>query len=141
MPLDKSLGGSSVHKLMSTRQTDLGGGKVRVDLDYVGEVGGEQPGKHYGTYTLVVENGNVASPIPYTYIGATLLTSGGSLGNTGSGFAQGTGVGHKMRVRGVMRYEPTTDLKLAALSNLIMAIEAEIDPATDTVKGEGWEWK
>ncbi len=130
-----------MHKLMSTRQTDLGGGRVRVEADYTGQVGGEAAGKHYGTYTFVVENGNVASPIPFTYVGATLLTSGGSLGVTGSGFAQGTGVGHKLRVRGVIRYSPTTDPKLAALSDVIMAIEAEIDPATDTLKGEGWEWK
>ncbi len=114
---------------------------MRVEADYTGEVGGEAPGKHYGTYTFVVENGNVASPIPYTYIGATLLTSGGSLGYTGSGFAQGTGQGHKLRIRGVMRSSPTTDPKLAAANNVIVAIEAELDPATDTIKGQGWEWK
>ena len=114
---------------------------MRVEADYTGEVGGEAAGKHYGTYTFVVENGNVASPIPYTYIGATLLKSGGSAGVTGSGFAQGTGVGHKLRLRGVLSNSPTTDPKLAASSSGIMAIEAEIDPATDTMKGEGWEWK
>jgi hypothetical protein len=114
---------------------------VRVEADYTGEVGGEAPGKHYGTYTLVVENGNVASPIPHTYIGATLLTSGGSLGVTGSGFAQGRARVTSCAFAGVMRYSPTTDPKLAALDNVIMAIEAELDPATDTMKGQGWEWK
>jgi hypothetical protein len=129
-------------KLMSVRQSDLGGGQARVEADYAGEITGEAAGNHYGTYTFVAnENDDPARPIPFTYTGTTLLTSGGILGVTGSGFGARTGKGHNMRLRGLLRYSAGKDPKLAEFNNLIVAVEAEFDSATSTMKGEGCEWK
>jgi len=54
--------------------------------------------------------------------------------------SQRTSEGHKLRLRGVARYS-TTDGKLAMLNNLIGAVEGELDPATNTLKGVVCEWK
>jgi hypothetical protein len=129
-------------KLMAVRQSDLGGGQVRFELDYAGEVTGEAGGNHYGTYTMIAnENDDLARPMPYTYIGTILLTSGGILGVTGSGMAVRTGKGHSLRLRGLLRSSPSKDPKLAELGNLIVAVELEADAASNTLKGEGCEWK
>ncbi len=72
--------------------------------------------------------------------GTTLATTGAAISVTASGMAQRTGQGHKMRFRGVARYS-TTDAKLGMLNNLIAATEAELDPATNTLKGVACEWK
>jgi hypothetical protein len=79
-------------------------------------------------------------PQPWNYVGTTLGTTGAAIGVTGSGMAQRTGQGQKMRFRGVVRYS-TSDAKLAMLNNIIAATESELDPATDTVKGVACEWK
>jgi len=141
MPFGKSMGAGQM-KLMAVRLTDLGGGQARVESDYAGEITGEAAGNAYGTYTMIVnENDDPARPIPYTYIGATLLPSGATLAVAGSGMAARTGKGHNMSFRGLLRYSPNKDPKLAEFNNLIVAVESEFDAATNTMKGEGCEWK
>ena len=141
MPFGKSMGAGQM-KLMSVRQTDLGGGLGRLEADYVGEITGEVAGNHYVTLTMTVnENDDPARPMPFTSIGTTLLHSGAILGVTGSGFAVRTGKGHNALLRGTFRYSPSKDPKLAEFVNMILAVELEYDAATNTLKGEGCEWK
>jgi hypothetical protein len=141
MPFGNSMGSGQM-KQMSVRQTDLGGGQVRVEADYAGEVTGQAAGNHYGTYTVIInENDDPSRPIPYTYVGATLLPSGATLGTTGSGFVVRTGKGHNMRFRGVLRTSSSKDPKLAELNNLIVALESEFDATTNTLKAEACDWK
>ena len=125
---------------MSVKQLDLGGGQMRIEVDYAGEVTGEGSGSHYGTLSLTAGRDNPNLPMPWSYVGTTLATTGAIIGVTASGMAQRTGQGHKMRLRGVDRYS-TSDAKLAMLNNLIAATESELDPATNTVKGVVCEWK
>jgi hypothetical protein len=89
---------------------------------------------------VVVGTDDPTRPNPWSYTGTTLATSGGVVGVSGSGIAQRTGEGHKVRLRGVAQYS-TTDPKLAMLNKVIAAVEAEIDPATMTLKGAACEWK
>jgi len=138
MPFGNSLGEFSL-KAMSVKQVDVGGGQLRIEIDYKGEVSGEGAGSHYGTFTLV-SGGDPDRPMPWSYVGTTLTTGGAAIAVIGSGLAQRTGQGQKMRCRGVVR-QSTTDAKLAMLNNLIAATESELDPATDTVKGVSCEWK
>jgi hypothetical protein len=141
MPFGKSMGLGQL-KQMAVRLTDLGGGQTRVESDYSGEVTGEAAGNHYGTYTVIVnENDDPGRPMPYTYVAATLLPSGATMSVTGSGMVARTGKGHNFRFRGLMRSSPSKDPKLAELNNMIVAVELEFDPATNTLKGEGCEWK
>jgi hypothetical protein len=140
MPFGNSVG-EAVMKQLSGRQSDLGGGQKRVEIDYAGEATGEMRGNTYGTFTLVIdENDDPARPIPFSYTGTTLTSSGAIVHQSLSGLAQRTGEGHKMRLRGVGR-SSTKDPKLAAFNNVILAMESEIDPATSTLKGGGCEWK
>ena|SRR5215469_670406 len=127
---------------MAVRLTDLGGGQTRVESDYAGEASGEVAGNHYGTFTVIInENDDPARPIPYSYVGATLLPSGATMAVTGSGMVARTGKGQNFRFRGVLRYSPNKDPKLAEFNNLIVAMESEYDAATNTLKGEACEWK
>jgi hypothetical protein len=138
MPFGNTLGEFSL-KAMSVKQIDLGRGQLRIEIDYKGEVAGEGGGSHYGTLSLVGTD-DPDRPMPWSYVGTTLATTGTAIGVTGSGMAQRTGQGQKMRLRGVAR-QLTTDAKLAMLNNLIAATESELDPATDTLKGVACEWK
>jgi hypothetical protein len=139
MPFGNNLG-EFAFKMTSVRQTDLGAGQLRIEADFAGEVSGEAPGNHYGTLTATVGSEDPNRPNPWTYVGSTLTTSGAIVGITGSGIAQRTGKGHNIRYRGAMRYS-TAHPKLAALNNLIGAVESEFDAATLTLKGAGCEWK
>ena len=140
MPFGKSMGPSQ-GKLMAVRQSDLGGGQIRFELDYAGETTGEAAGNLYGTYAMIAnENDDPARPMPYTYTGTILLTSGGILGVSGSGMAVRTGKGHSLRLRGILRSSPNKDPKLAEFNNLIVAVELEADATTNTMKGEGCVW-
>jgi hypothetical protein len=56
------------------------------------------------------------------------------------GVGMRTGEGHKMRYRGAS-CSTSDDPTLAALNNVITAIEFETDPATMTVKGAVCEWQ
>jgi hypothetical protein len=133
--------GEAMMKQVGGRQSDLGGGQKRVEIDYAGEATGQTPGNTAGTLTLVLnENDDPARPIPFSYTGATLMSSGAILHQSASGFAQRTGEGHKLRLRGVMR-SSTKDSNLASINNVIVAMESEFDPATNTIKGLGCEWK
>jgi hypothetical protein len=138
MPLGDSLGEFSL-KAMSVKQIDLGGGQLRIEIDYKGEITGEGGGSHYGTLSLVGA-GDPDRPMPWSYVGSTLGTTGAAIAVTASGMAQRMGQGQKLRLRGVAR-QSTTDAKLAMLNNLIAATESELDPATDTLKGVACEWK
>jgi hypothetical protein len=140
MPFGNSLG-EFVFKMTSVRQTDLGGGQVRVEADFAGEVTGEAPGNHYGTLTATVSSKEAPGrPVGFTYVGATLAASGATVGVTASGVAQRAGASHNIRYRGAVRYS-TTDPKFAALNDLIGAVESEFDAATQTLKGAACEWK
>ncbi len=140
MPFGNSVG-EAVMKQITGRQSELAGGQKRVEIDYAGEAAGQIPGNTYGTLTLVIdEHDDPASPIPFSYTGTTLTSSGAVLHQSASGLAQRTGEGHKIRLRGVMR-SSTKDSKLAAFNNMIVAMESEFDPATNTIKGGGCEWK
>ncbi len=138
MPLGNTLGEFSL-KAMSVKQIDLGSGQLRIEIDYKGEVSGEGGGSHYGTLCLVA-TGDPDRPMPWSYVGTTLAATGAAINVTGSGMAQRTGQGQKMRLRGVAR-QLSADAKLAMLNNLIAATESELDPATDTLKGVACEWK
>ena len=139
MPWGNSIG-EFVGKVMSIRHNDIGGGQRKLESDLAGEASGTAPGKHYGTLTLVVGSEGLANPVPFSYVGTTLMSSGAVVGISQSGFAQHTGEGHKIRYRGVARFS-TTDPKLAAVNSLVFVVETEIDGATMGVKAEGYEWK
>ncbi len=139
MPLGNTLV-EFVLKGMSVRHSDLGGGQMRIEGDFGGEVTGETPGHHSGTLTVTVANDDPTRPNPWTWAGRTLATSGAVVGVSVWGIAQRTGEGHKVRLRGAVRYS-TADPKLAMLNNLIAAVEADLDPATMTFKGAACEWK
>src|SRR5690348_11273145 len=139
MPFGNSLG-EFAFKMTSVRQSDLGGGQLRIEADFAGEVAGDAPGNHYGTLTAIFGSEDPNTPSPWSYLGSTLTNSGTVVRITGSGIAQRTGVGHNIRYRGASRYS-TADPKLAALNNLIGAVEAEFDAAALTLKGAGREWK
>jgi hypothetical protein len=140
MPLGNNSIGAFVGKVVSIRHSDMGGGQRKLESDLAGEATGTAPGNHYGTLTLVVGSDGLTNPVPFTYVGTTLMSSGAVVGISQSGMAQHTGEGHKLRYRGVARFL-TTDPKLAAVNGLIFAVETEIDGATMTAKAEGYEWK
>ena len=139
MPFGKSIGGFA-GKVTSIRHSDIGGGQRKLESDLAGEATGTAPGNHYGTLTLVVGSDGLVNPVPFSYIGTTMMSSGGVVGISQSGMAQHTGEGHKIRYRGVARFS-TTDPKLVAVNSLIFVVETEIDGATMGVKAEGYEWK
>jgi len=138
MPLAESLGEFS-YKATSVKPTDLGGGLTRIEITFAGEVTGELPGQHFGTLT-VTAGPTVNLPNPWTYTGATLTTSGGIVRISGQGLGVRTGQGHKVRYRGTYSMS-TDDPKLASFNNLIAGVEAELDPATQVLKGAGCVWK
>ncbi|MGD0290263.1 MAG: hypothetical protein ABSC63_11500 [Candidatus Binataceae bacterium] len=137
MALGKVLG-EYVLKAMSVRQTNVGGDRRRLEVDFAGEGSGEIPGQHIGT--LVVETtGDVSRPTTWTYTGVLLVKSGAVVQISGSGIAIRTGEAHKARYRGAVTYH-TDDSKLAHFNHVIAAVEAETDPATMTLKGANCEW-
>jgi hypothetical protein len=138
MPLAESLG-EFVFKAMAVNQVDIGGGQVRLTVDFTGEVKGLVPGTHFGTLTVNVI-APPGRPNPWTYVGTTLTTSGGVVRVTGQGIQMRTGEGHKNRFRGTASYA-TDDPKLAEINGLIAAVEAESDPLTLTLKGAACVWK
>jgi hypothetical protein len=137
MSLGNSVG-AIAGKVVSIRQSDLGGGQIRFESDIVAEGTGTAPGKHYGTLSAVVGSDGFTKPVPFSYTGSSATPSGATLSIFESGFTQQ--IGNKMRYRGVARFS-TTDPKLSAVNSLIVAAETEIDMETLEVKGEGYEWK
>ncbi|MBI3302669.1 MAG: hypothetical protein HYZ72_11445 [Deltaproteobacteria bacterium] len=138
MPLGNVLGEFTL-KVMSVRQSDIGGGQVRIEVDLAGEGTGQLPGQNIGTLAVVV-GGDTNRPNPYTYTGTLLAASGAVVRVSSWGIGVRTGEGHKIRYRGAVCYA-TDDPKLAAFNNVIAATEAEADPATMTLKGANCEWK
>src|SRR5712691_7278272 len=138
MPLGNVLGEFTL-KVMSVRHTDIGGGQVRLEVDLVGEGTGQLPGQHVGTLTATVGS-DPNRPNPWSYIGTLLATSGAVVRVSGQGIGVRTGEGHKVRDRGAACYA-TDDPKMAAINNLIAAVEFEADPGTMTIKGTICEWK
>jgi hypothetical protein len=136
MPLGNVIG-EFTGKIMSVRQTDLGGGQVRVELDAAGETSGQVSGQFFST--MVVE-GTPGRPATYSSTGTLLAASGAVMRVFGRGVGIRTGEGHKVRCRG-SGCASTDDPKLAALNTMLTAVEFEIDPATMTVKGAVCEWK
>jgi hypothetical protein len=138
MPLAESLGEFTL-KATSVKPIDLGGGQTRIEITFAGEVSGQVPGQHFGTLTVIA--GTVVDrPNPWTYLGATLTTSGSIVRMSGHGAGIRTGDGHKVRYRGTS-CATTDDPKLADLNNTIGAIEAEFDPTTQTLRGAGCVWR
>jgi hypothetical protein len=136
MPLGNVIG-EFTGKIMSVRQTDLGGGQLRVELDAAGETSGQAQGQFFST--MVIE-GVPGQAVTYTSTGTLLAASGAVVRVTGRGVGIRTGQGHKGRYRGA-GCASTADLQLAALNSLLTAAEFEIDPATLTVQGAVCEWK
>ena len=137
MALGKVLG-EFVLKAMSVRQTNIGGDRRRLEVDFAGESSGEIPGQNIGT--LAVETtGDPARPSPWTYTGVLLAKSGAVVQVSSDGIGIRTGQGHKIRYRGAVTYH-TDDPKLASFNHVIAAVEAEADPATMTLKGTTCEW-
>jgi hypothetical protein len=136
MPLGTVLG-EYVGKTMAVRQTDLGGGQVRVEIDFTGEVKGQTPGQFFSTMVL---EGAPGQAMPYRYTGVLLAASGGVARLSGRGVRMRTGEGHKARHRGAA-CAVSDHPSLAALNNMIVAEEFETDPATLTIKGAFCEWK
>jgi hypothetical protein len=137
MPLAEGLG-EFVLKVMSVRQTDIGGGQIKLEVDLAGEVKGEISGQSFGTLTVITSDPN--RPAPWTYVGSTLTTSGSIVRVSGQGLSIRTGEGHKVRYRGTGS-NMTDDSKLSAMNNVLFAVEAEADPATLTLKGATCVWK
>ena len=96
MPLGNMFG-ELTGKIMSVRQTDLGGGQVRVELDATGDYTGQVPGQWFSTIVVEVTPGR---PSPYSYTITQLLKSGAVLRLSGRGVSVRTGEGHKVRFRG-----------------------------------------
>jgi hypothetical protein len=138
MPLAESLGEFTL-KATSVKPIDLGGGQTRIEVTFAGEVSGQVPGQYFGTLT-VIAGPEVDRPNPWTSIGATLTTSGSIVRMSGQGVGIRTGDGHKVRYRGTS-CATTDDPKLADLNNMIAAIEAEFDPATQTLRGAACVWR
>jgi len=138
MPLGNELG-EFAGKIMSVRQTDLGSGQLRVELDATGEAMGQVPGQWFSTMVIEVTPGR---PSPYSYTVTQLLKSGGVLRLSGRGVGVRTGDGHKVRFRGsACLAMPSEDPQLAAFNNMISAVEFEVDLAAMTVKGVSCEWR
>jgi hypothetical protein len=138
MPLGNVLGEFTL-KYMSVRQTDIGGGQTRLEIDVTGEGTGQLPGQNFGTLTITM-GGDANRPNPYSYTGALLTASGAVVRISSWGLRVRTGQGHKARWRGAACYA-TDDPSLAAFNNMIAAVESESDPATMTIKGATCEWK
>jgi hypothetical protein len=136
MPLGNVIG-EFTGKIMSVRQTELGGGQLRVELDTAGEASGQVQGQFFST--MVIE-GMVGQAVTYTTTGTLLAASGAVVRVAGRGVGIRTGQGHKGRYRGA-GCASTDDPKLAALTTMLTAAEFEIDPATMTIKGAVCEWK
>jgi hypothetical protein len=138
MPLGNVLG-EFILKAMSVRQSEIGGGQVRLEVDLAGEGTGQLPGQNIGTLTVTVGS-DPTRPNPWAYTGTLLATSGAVVRVSGWGVGIRTGEGHKARYRGAVCYS-TTDPQLAAFNGMIAAVESEADPATLTMKGATCEWK
>lgn len=123
---------------MSVKQTDLGGGRLQVEVNLAGEATGQGPGQIRST--LVIEGSGPGRPSTYTMTGLLLGASGSFMRFSSSGVGMRTGEGHKSRYRGAVSYA-TDDPQLATFNSLIAATEFEADPITLTVKGAVCEWK
>ena len=137
MPLGNVLG-EFTYKAMSVKQTDLGGGRLRGEVDLSGEATGQVPGKILST--MVIEGSGPGRPITYTVTGTLFGDSGSVVRFSSCGIGIRTGEGHKARYRGTVSYA-TDDPKLAAFNSMIAATEFEADPTTLAVKGAVCEWK
>lgn len=127
-----------VLKAMSVRQSDLGGDRRKLEIDFAGESAGEISGQNIGT--MVIETaGDPSRPNTWTYTGVLLAKSGAVVQISANGISIRTGEGHKARYRGVVRSH-TDDPALAPFNHVIAAVEAETDPATMTLKGANCEW-
>jgi hypothetical protein len=126
-------------KATTIRQTDMGGGQVRFEIDLAGESSGRVPGQNIGTMT-VTAGSDPTRPSPWSYTGTLLAQSGAVVRVSGWGVGMRTGQGHKVRYRGAVCYA-TDDPKLAEFNGMIAAVESEADPATMLLTGTTHEWK
>lgn len=126
-------------KATTVRQTDIGGGQVRFEIDLAGESSGRVPGQNIGTMT-VTAGSDPTRPSPWSYIGTLLAKSGAVVRVSGWGVGMRTGQGHKVRYRGAVCYV-TDDSKLTEFNGMIAAVESEADPATMLLTGTTHEWK
>jgi hypothetical protein len=122
---------------MSLKQTELGGGQRRVEIDSAGEATGQIAGQNFGSLVAEVTPGR---PSPYTVTGTLLAASGTVVQFNSWGIGMQGDATHKVRLRGAVRYT-TADPNLAAMNNMIAAVEAELDLKELMVKGAVCEWK
>src|SRR5262245_33222071 len=137
MPLGNVLGEFTA-KILSIRQSDLGGGQVRVEIDVAGE--GTEQGLGQVISTMVMTVGAPSRPSPFTGTGTLLAASGAVVRWSSWGVRIRTGEGHKVRCRGAACYT-TDDPTLAFFNSIIAATEFEVDPATMTMQGMVCEWQ
>ena len=135
MPLGNVLGEFSA-KITSLKQTEIGGGQRRIEIDTVGESTGQPAGQTFGSLVAEVTPGQ---PSPVSFTGTVLTTSGAIIQVNAWGVAMGGEEVHKVRVRGATR-NTTADPTLAAMNTAMGAVEAEIDLKEMTVKGAVCEW-
>jgi hypothetical protein len=136
MPLGNVIGEFTA-SILSIKQTDLGGGQVRIELDTAGESAGQVPGKTFATLVAVMSA--PGRPNPYSVTGTLLAALGALVRFSSWGVGMRTGEGHKVRLRGALCYA-TDDPHLASINGMLAAVEAEVDPAAMTIKGAGCEW-
>ena len=137
MPLGNVLG-EFTYTASSVKLTDLGGGRIRAELDLSGEATGQVSGKLLGT--LIIEGSGPGRPSTYTGTGLLFGASGSVVRFSTCGVGIRTGEEHKARFRGTVSYA-TEDPQLVAFNSMIAATEFETDPITNTVKGAVCEWK
>lgn len=133
MPLGNVLGEFST-KIMSLKQTDIGPGQRRVEIDVAGESTGQASGQNIGSLVAEVTSGR---PSPFTVTGTVLTESGAAEYNA---YGVGVQVGQKVQLRGAVRFA-SGDPNLAALNGAVGAVEAEIDFPAMTMNGTVCEWK
>jgi hypothetical protein len=138
MPLGNVIGEFTA-RILSVKQTALGGGQVQLEIDSTGESTGPMPGQTFATLVVTL-GGGLGRPAPCTVTGVLLAASGAVVRFSAQGMGIRTGEGHKVRLRAALCYA-TDDPNLAAINGMIAAVEAEVDPAMMTIKGAGCEWK
>ena len=135
MSLGNVLGEFSA-KITSLKQTELGGGQRRIEIDTIGENTGQLAGQSFASLVIEFTPGQ---PSPFSVTGTVLTTSGAPVQFNAWGLGMVGAEAHKARMRGAVR-NTAADPTLAAMNTVIGAVEAEIDLKELTIKGAICEW-
>ncbi len=132
MPLGNVMGEFTVN-ITSLKQTELGGGQIRIEIDAAGEATGQISGQNIASFVAEVTQGQ---PNPFSVTGFVMPASGPPTRYSAWGIGVLGEESHKVRLRGAVRYlgdDPNT-------ATFIGAVEAEIDLKEMTMKGAVCEW-